>query len=156
MRYWLTTQYPPRERPDPPLFGVWLEHHKRHSIDLMRPGDAVFIYQFQGGPVRKDADGPNKCVAGRQGLIIHGVTTEGLTHHGDELQQFEGRGDTRWCCGAFLDRKTLDDSGFVPRHRVNAILGFSRKSNLRSIGLGGVRELTRTEYVAMRTEFDAR
>lgn len=154
-RFWLTTQYPPRERPDDPLFGVWLEHAKRVALERMRPGDAVFIYQMKGGPVRIDEDGRNACVEGRQGIVFHGVAAEPLRHYGDEIQRFEGRHDTRWCCGAMLEEKTLDDSGFVPRRRVNQVLGFSSKSNLRSIGRGGVRELTKNEYHALRAAFDA-
>jgi hypothetical protein len=75
MRYWITTQWPPREDdPDAAPSGVWIpDGWEAAGIDL-GPGDVVFIYQCQSGrtEVRTRPDGTRdriRSIRGREGII---------------------------------------------------------------------------------------
>lgn len=165
MTDWLTIQWPARRDargrapegfPDEPE-GVWIQREHAEVAHRIQAGDRVFVYETRTGPSLRQAGIVYSCVRGRQGIVAVGVVGR-LEPPNDDVQHYTtGRRRRRqWSFGGGF-ASHVDLQGFVPRWRLNRILGYSR--NYVYLGFGesrsGTGELSRQEAKAIQREFEA-
>lgn len=140
MNYWLTTHWPPRFDADPNDIanGIWLpDGREAAGVDLIKD-DKVLIYQARSGrkEIRKKLDGTEYIVPtieGKEGIIAAcEAQCEIFEYEGSEPTKYVGGSEIWWRWHAPLT--LLSKSGFVPRDRMNGILGYKPDYNLHGFG----------------------
>jgi len=163
MAYWLTTHWPRNKDQsiDKPRSGVWVQENKRHLIDRVAPDDLVFIYESRSGPtvVRKYADGSTKRIPrhrGREGIVALVEVTEVASQPDDsQPEQFADGRKAWWRYRA--PTRSVNSAGFIPRRRVNSLLGYARNYVFHGFGEehSGLKEISSDLHNRLLSEFEA-
>lgn len=161
MNYWLTTHWPPRIDDDPNDIanGVWLPDGRESAGSDLKKGDKVLIYQARTGrpEIRKRLDGSEfivPSIKGKEGIIaVCEAECEIFENEGSEPTKYVDGSEIWWRWHALLT--LLSKSGFVPRERMNAILGYKPDYNLRGFGdlHSGLKKITEEQFNGLLTIF---
>ena len=164
MTDWLTIQWPPRrdrgnEPPegfDDEPNGLWIQREHGPVADLVRAGDRVFVYETRTGPALRQDGRVYSCVRGRQGVIAVGHVGR-VRQQTVDLQEYATgtRSVRRWSFRAPF-KNGLDMEGFVPRRKLNHLLGYKARYLFRGFGLdrSGTGRLSPESASGIQREFD--
>lgn len=161
MNFWLTTHWPPRIDDDPNDIanGVWLPEGRETAGSDLKEGDKVLVYQARSGrpEIRKKIDGTEYVVPsieGKEGIIaVCEAQCEIYEYEGSEPTKYVDGSEIWWRWHAPLT--LLSRSGFVPRERMNAILGYKLNFNLHGFGdlHSGLKKITEDQFNNLVTIF---
>ena len=161
MKFWLTTHWPPRINEDPNNIadGIWLPEGRESAGKDLKQGDRVIVYQARSGrtEIRKRIDGTEfslPTIEGREGVIaICEVQSEISESLGSEPSKYADGSEIWWRWYAPL--VILSKSGFVPRKRMNTVLGYKPNFCLRGFGdfHSGLKEITREQFDSLKEIF---
>ncbi|MFC2021636.1 hypothetical protein ACFLTR_00250 [Chloroflexota bacterium] len=154
MNYWMTTHWPPNEKEDLENFvpsGIWLPDGREQAGADIEIGDRVLIYQSKTGrPEIKDIKGKRvvlRPVQGKESIIAIAEVTGDLEKLRDSIPtKYTFGKDIWWRWHA--DTQPISMNGFVPRLKVNQILGYKQGNTLRGFGdyKSGLKKLDEDEY----------
>lgn len=161
MNYWLTTHWPPRFDADPNdnSNGVWLPDGREAAGADFKKGDKVFIYQSRSGrpEILKRIDGSEYTVwsiEGKEGIIaVCEADSEIFEDAGAEPSKYTDGSEIWWRWYAPLT--LLSKSGFVPRQRINEVLGYKTDYNFRGFGdlHSGLKKISEEQFNDLLTIF---
>lgn len=154
MNYWMTTQWPPNRDEDLNTYvprGIWLPNGREQAGADIEIGDRVLIYQSKTG--RSEIQN----VKGRQVIFRPGQGREGIIAITEISGEFMARQDSKpskytrgpdiwWRWNA--DTQPISMNGFVPREKVNKVLGYKKDNPFRGFGdlKSGLKKLTKGQY----------
>jgi len=139
MNWWVTTHWPPREDdPDTVADGLWVPDGRQTAGEDVRKGDMVVVYQAKTGrtEIRRQPDGKVlfvKNLKGKEGVIA-------IAEAQCPLYALEGSIHKEYTDGSkiwwrwYAPLKVMTRSGFIPRKRLNEILGYAPSYSLRGFG----------------------
>jgi len=134
--YWITTHWPPEvgEKID---YSVYLFEGNQNVGSDIRPGDRVWIYESKGGRkiVRKSADGSEDRRSrqkGKEGVIALAEIVTELRDIGGSPEKYADGTERWWHWKA--DTRLINQSGFVPRQKLNVILRYKCNNPLKGFG----------------------
>ena len=152
MRYWLTIHWPLHQGDEADHdHGVWLREELTEVAESMRVGDLVAVYETLGGPSEIRDGHRIPCNQGRQGVIYYGKVKQCFPNGDPSGRSYTDREPISWVFYAELD--PIWCRGFVPRKRLNGILGYDPVYNYRGFGISGLREVTVREFDQIRGAF---
>jgi hypothetical protein len=152
MKYWLTTQWPPRLDSPRVHEGVWLQEGKEDAGRDLRSADLVFIYETKTGRRRQDGLG---YWSGRQGIVAL-VRVVGVNLEKGFAQFHEVYSDGDELLWKMVARtRLIDSSHFCQHDDVCDCLGYSRNYFFRGFGRSksGLKELSKPESACLRGRF---
>lgn len=163
MRYWVTSHWPHRSCDDPNSIheGVYVPDGRESAVTNMHENDLVFIYEARSGrPERRRLMNGQielmPCHQGKEGIVAL-ARIESNIYKFEESEPTEYADGTKiwWRYGA--DTATVNSHGFVPRDKMNEILGYERNFTLRGFGdmHSGVKEITEYEYLLLLSAFNS-
>lgn len=154
MNYWMTTHWPPNEKEDLEDFiprGIWLPDGRERAGADIEIGDRVLIYQSKTGrPEIKHIKGKRvilRPVQGKEAIIAMAEVIGDLEELRDSIPtKYTFGKDIWWRWHA--DTRPISMNGFVPRLKVNQILGYKPGNPLRGFGdfKSGLKKLSESEY----------
>ena len=154
MNYWMTTHWPPNEKEDLEDFiprGIWLPDGRERAGADIEIGDRVLIYQSKTGrPEIKHIKGKRvilRPVQGKEAIIAMAEVIGDLEELRDSIPtKYTFGKDIWWRWHA--DTRPISMNGFVPRLKVNQILGYKPGNPLRGFGdfKSGLKKLDEDEY----------
>ncbi len=161
MRYWITTHWPHRTDTDKNEVheDVHVPDGREKSVSGMCKGDLVFIYETKTGrsEIEKTIDGGKKIINRRIGMegivVLAEIYTKPYEVEDSEPIKYDDGSKIWWRYCA--NTKTINSHGFVPREKVNQILGYDKDYSLRGFGIkhSGVKEISSKEYQELLNYF---
>jgi len=161
MNYWMTTHWPPNQGVNLDKFspqGVWLPDKREKAGDDIEIGDRVLVYQSKTGRSEiKNIKGKRviyRPIQGREGIIAIAEVISDLEALEDSMPSKYTYGKDIWWRW-YADTCHISMNGFVPRIKVNEILGYKPGNTLRGFGdyKSGLKKLSETEYNELVSEF---
>jgi hypothetical protein len=153
MNYWLTSHWPrPKGTPASEPYGdVWVKDGQWKAIEQLAPGDLVFIYEAESGPlpVRRNEDGSTSVMQkarGRAGIVALVRVIERATQPPDSREEQYDNGEVMWwryCAPT----EPVNSGGFIPRTTLLPLLGREVALERQSSVVGK----TGTDYVYSAT-----
>lgn len=162
MNYWLTTHWPrPKGTPaSEPYCDVWVKDGQWKVIEQLAPGDLVFIYESESGPLplRRNADGRTSAMQksrGRAGVVALVRVMEHATQPPESREEQYDNGEQMWW-RYLAPTEPANSGGFVPRLAFLPLLGYSANWNLHGFGdnHSGVKRLTAEEFMLLRSAYE--
>jgi hypothetical protein len=161
--YWITTHWPPRDGdPERAHKNIYLQDGREGAGKKLRAGDLVMIYESQSGRtlVKRRIDGTTErvpCQSGRSGIVTIAEVASGFEEIPDSRPESYADGSKVWWRWCARTRSGIS-SGFVPRRRVNQILGLKPDYNFRGFGdsHSGLKEVNKEQFEALLQEFKQR
>jgi len=157
----MTTHWPPDVSEDLENFipeGIYLPDGREQAGADIEIGDRVLIYQSKTGrPEIKNIKGNRvvfRLTQGKEGIIaIAEVIGDLEERKGSVASKYTYGKDIWWRWRA--DTHPISMNGFVPRLRVNQILGYKLGNTLRGFGdyKSGLKKLSESEYNELLGEF---
>ena len=162
MRFWVTVQWPPRDRSDPSdAPAVWLAEECKSVGTKLARGDLVVVYQTKTGPsvVVEEASGAKTTVAravGRQGVIYYGRALQSFEAHPESQPETYLDGSRTWWKW-FAPLHVLSRSGFVSMETLARTLGYKPAFRFRGFGPmhSGLQNVPRETFDAIVAQFHA-
>jgi hypothetical protein len=157
-KYWVTTHWPPTigEQLD---YGVYLYDGTQGVGADIEPGDHVWIYQSKGGrlPLLERPDGSkykSKRQMGREGVIALVEVVSELRDIGGRPEEYDYGRPIWWRWRA--DTRLINQSGFIPRRKLNDLLGYSLNNPLRGFGTkkSGLKQVSEDVHQNILQEFN--
>jgi len=161
MNYWMTTHWPPHRNEDLEKFipaGIWLPDGREQAGADIEIGDMVLIYQSKTGrPEKKNIKGKEvvfRLAEGKEGIIAIAEVTGDLEKLGDSVPSKYTYGKDIWWRW-HAKTEPISMNGYVPRLKVNQILGYKPGNTLRGFGdfKSGSKKLTEDKYDDLVQEF---
>jgi len=162
MNYWLTTHWPrPKGTPaNEPYADVWVKDGQWKVIERLAPGDLVFIYESESGPLplRRNSDGSTsgrQKARGRAGIVALVRVIQPASQPPESHMEEYDNGEQMWWRYCALT-EPVNSGGFVPRSTFLPLLGYSASWNLHGFGdnHSGVKRLSEEEYIPLRTMYE--
>jgi len=162
MNYWLTTHWPQRYGDNIKYEnGIWLKEGDQNYGKDIKIGDTVLIYESKTGRTirQKNLNGTTtlvKCNKGREGIIQIGEITTELYIDETKKEETYTDGSVRWWRW-HARAKIKSQSGFVPRKRVNEVLGYSSTYPMKGYGTGhtGLDKISKEVYEILLTAYNS-
>ena len=154
MNFWMTTHWPPNENEDLQNFvprGIWLPNGREQAGADIEIGDRVLIYQSKTGrPEIKNIKGKKvvlRPIQGKEGIIAVAEVIGDLEELQDSIPAKYTSGSDIWWRW-YADTQPISMNGFVPRLKVNQILGYKPDNTLRGFGdfKSGLKKLDEHKY----------
>lgn len=164
MNYWLTTHWPRSQDTanSEPYGEVWVKNGQWDVIQQVAPGDLVFIYEAQSGPLplgrRPDGSRYRRPKAhGKAALVALVRVTEGAIEPLDSAPDLYDNGKEMWwryCAST----EPVNSGACIPRAEFLPIIGYSPNWNLHGFGdnHSGVKRLTAEQFGALREMYEKR
>jgi len=156
--YWLTLHWPPRDDDERDVEGIWLQDGLEDAGSSLAVGDLVFVYESATGrtEVRLSPEGSRRsiCRRGKQGVVGLCRVERGLESDGaDEPTTYTDHTKIWWRW--YAPTRVVSTAGFVPRLRLNEILGYAPKFNFRGFGdkRSGLKKLSKAEFDQILSDF---
>ena len=150
----MTTHWPHRVYTDKNEVheGVHIPDGRETSVSGMNKGDLVFIYESKTGrsEVETTIDGEKNIIRrhrGREGIVVLAeIVTKPYKDEDSEPTKYIDDTEIWW--RFYADTKTINSHGFIPREKVNQILGYAKDYHYRGFGTkhSGVKEITQQQY----------
>jgi hypothetical protein len=162
MNYWLTTHWPrPKGTPaSEPYADVWVKDGQWNVIEQLTPGDLVFIYESESGPLplRRNIDGSTSArqkARGRAGIVALVRVIQQANQPPESRMEDYDNGEQMWwryCAPT----EPVNSGGFIPRSIFLPVLGYQVRWNLHGFGdnHSGVKRLSEGEFVRLRTIYE--
>lgn len=154
-KYWITTQWPQYEVRNVDDFDIELQEKHEDTRRELQKGDLIFIYELKTGYVEK---GCGKRETGRCGIIALVQANENFEENPKrELRTFyDGKKEIKMRWKWLAKAKTVSKNGFVPREKLNEILGYKPKYTLRGFGKGsGLQIITKEQFCRLLKLFNS-
>ena len=162
MKYWVTTKWPHSIEDDRDEFhyGVYLPDGRESAAYDMRPNDIVFIYESKNGRIEKRVkdDGSFQYIKnhnGKEGIVaIVKVTSKIYEIVDSEPTKYKDGTEIWWRYA--VDTDHISSNGFVPRVKLNEVLSYKPRYNLRGFGNmhSGLKEVSKEQGTELIKEFE--
>lgn len=159
--YWLTTQWPQKNEngDNKPHSGIYLADGRHEVGRKVNPGDGVVIYESRSGPslLKKDSSGNVVKIhrhPGKEGIVSLANVTSKLNEKPEKDPEEYNNGRILWWKW-HVDTNKPNDAGYLPRLKVNEILGYSANYYFRGYGKNksGLGEITKEQYENISKHF---
>lgn len=162
MNYWLTTHWPRSQHtPDSePHADVWVKDGQWDVIQQLAPGDLVFIYEAQSGPLPlgRKPDGSRYRLPKAQGkaaLVALVRVTQRAFQPPDSAPDLYDNGEEMWWRYR-ASTESVNSGACIPREEFLPLIGYSPNWNLHGFGdnHSGVKRLTAKQFTALREMYE--
>jgi hypothetical protein len=158
MNYWLTTHWPrPQNTPaSEPYADVYVKDGQWKVIEQLTPGDLVFMYQSESGPLplRLNPDKGRK-VRGKGSIVALVRVIEPAKQPPESAPEMYDNGEEMWWRFRAAT-EPVNSGGFISRKKLLPVLGYSTNWNLHGFGdnHSGVKRLTADEFHTLRKMYE--
>jgi len=141
--------------------GIWVPDGREEAGKDLRKGDLVAVYQSLTGrtEIFKRAEGREysvKTIRGKGGVIALCEAQESLYVFKESSPSLYTNGTTIWWRW-FASLRVISKSGFLPRQKLNEILGYSPNNPLHGFGdkKSGLKKIPKEQFLEIRKAFRA-